>query len=138
MMTQTLNKRFMKSGFVAMALVIGASAVAATASADDNRGRYGNGHNDGHGGPAQVHVQPVKVVVVQQPSRQQPVRGSLFDRLDINNDRAVTEWEFSSRYGNGRQAMRTFNRMDSNRTGKLSVQEVAQGRGLLSELKIRG
>lgn len=124
-----MTKSFKRFGFMAAAMVIGASTIAGTASAQDMR-HYGHDNGRGVG-----HVE--KVVVIKQPIRQ-PVRGGLFDRLDINNDGTVGKWEFAQRYGDSRYAMRTFRQIDLNKSGNLSYKEVAMGRGLLQDMRVRG
>ena len=116
-------KTISKASLVALGVMVGVAGFAGTASADDHRGR----HDDR------------RVVVVHKDVRviKQPYRGSLFDRLDINNDGRVSKWEFQKRYGNSRSAMRAFYRADMNDSGTLSVREVARASGDLRDLRMR-
>ena len=118
-------KTLQKLGLMAMAVMVGATGFAGAASADDHRG-YRDDHRE-----------PVKVVVVHK--KPMPLRrDGLFDRMDINNDGQVSRWEFQQRYGSKRAAMRTFNRVDVNESGKLTAREVARGAGMIRELHMRG
>jgi hypothetical protein len=120
-----MMKKTVKMSFMAMAMMVGLGGFTASANAQDFR------HDE--------RREPDVKVVVHQPAHVVAGnRGGLFNRLDINNDGAVSKWEFSHRYGNSRMAMRSFYHIDSNHTGKLSQREVAMGRGVLNELRVRG
>lgn len=129
---KTISKMISRNGLMALGVMVGVAGFAGTASADDR-------HDDRRGPEKVVLVQKETVRVVQPGHMmRQPVRGGLFDRLDINNDGRVSQWEFQQRYGNSRTAMWAFNQADRNDSGKLSQREVAQARGMLRGLPMRG
>lgn len=116
-----------KMSLAAMAMMVGVGGLAATGNADDHRG------------PDRHVVVIEKQVVKVQPVRQVAVvRGSLFDRLDINNNGRVSRQEFMTRYGNSRSASRAFSQADINRSGNLGPREVANAEGMLMHMRMRG
>ncbi|RYG59504.1 MAG: hypothetical protein EON60_10225 [Alphaproteobacteria bacterium] len=113
------------SMLAAAAVMIGAMGMSAKAQAYDGRHDNNRGREVHKVVVKQVYKQPVKTVK----------RGGLFDRLDMNNNGAVSKWEYTSRYGNDRYANRTFARLDVNRDGKLNQREVAAGRDTLLRMR---